>query len=182
MVPELTHLGAGLIKHTKRTGNTYAYACCTTTLPQVRLTKGGAPRVFRVLLHPGLGCCVGFGCTHDVETGDAGQVTLFCFLLLSIVVPPCRVAFVSIFSPVLRFLLSFPLFMLAFNKCYICLDIVRRAPDNNVMIGGDFGRSRLMGSSIWDPLKKRGETVCLSQLPGAREQGCFLLFEGPLRG
>ena len=30
--------------------------------------------MFRVLLQPGLGCCVGFCCTHDIETGDAGQV------------------------------------------------------------------------------------------------------------
>lgn len=43
-------------------------------LRQIRLVKGGAPRVFRVLLQPGLGCCIGFFCTHEIETGDAGQV------------------------------------------------------------------------------------------------------------
>ncbi|CAN0342144.1 unnamed protein product [Ectocarpus sp. 12 AP-2014] len=46
----------------------------TAKSAKIRLVKGGAPRVFRVLLQPGLGCCIGFFCTHEIETGDAGQV------------------------------------------------------------------------------------------------------------
>eukprot|EP00903_Cladosiphon_okamuranus_P015705 g14497.t1 len=46
----------------------------TATSAKVRLTKGGTPRVFRVLLQPGVGCCVVFCCSHGIETGDAGQV------------------------------------------------------------------------------------------------------------
>eukprot|EP00752_Nemacystus_decipiens_P010794 g9601.t1 len=46
----------------------------TATSAKVRLKKGGTPRVFRVLLQPGVGCCVGFCCTHGIEAGDAGQV------------------------------------------------------------------------------------------------------------
>lgn len=47
----------------------------TTTSTKLRLSKGGVPRVFRVILQPGLGCCVGFRSTHNVEVGDAAQVT-----------------------------------------------------------------------------------------------------------
>ncbi|CAM9095986.1 unnamed protein product, partial [Hapterophycus canaliculatus] len=46
----------------------------TATSAKVRLVKGGAPRIFRVILQPSLGCCVGFSCTHDIETGDAGGI------------------------------------------------------------------------------------------------------------
>ncbi|CAM9990327.1 unnamed protein product, partial [Sphacelaria rigidula] len=46
----------------------------TVVSTKIRLLKGGAPRVYRVILQPGLGCCVGFCCTHDIGTGDAGKV------------------------------------------------------------------------------------------------------------
>ncbi len=55
--------------------------------------------MFRVLLQPGLGCCVGFCCTHDIETGDAGQVTDFLFRFFEPMAreksPKLRACFVS---------------------------------------------------------------------------------------
>ena len=46
----------------------------TVASAKIHLTKGGVPKVYRVVLQPGFGCCVGFCCTHAIQTGDAGQV------------------------------------------------------------------------------------------------------------
>lgn len=69
--------GGGIILRTRHipTRSGLPLTAATTSL---RLSKGGASRVFRVILQPGLGCCVGFGCTHNIETGDAGQVGVSC--------------------------------------------------------------------------------------------------------
>lgn len=42
---------------------------------KIRLVKGGAPKMYRVVLQQlGCGCHVGFSCTHGIKVGDAGQV------------------------------------------------------------------------------------------------------------
>ncbi|CAM9419849.1 unnamed protein product [Ascophyllum nodosum] len=46
----------------------------TVASAKIHLTKGGVPKVYRVVLQPGFGCCVGFCCTHAIQTGDAGQI------------------------------------------------------------------------------------------------------------
>lgn len=30
--------------------------------------------MFRIILQHSMGCCVGFSCTHGIETGDAGGI------------------------------------------------------------------------------------------------------------
>ncbi|CAN0029382.1 unnamed protein product [Discosporangium mesarthrocarpum] len=43
---------------------------------KIRLLKGGRPRIFRMLLQPGLGCSVRFDSTHDIRTGEAPKARL----------------------------------------------------------------------------------------------------------